>query len=462
MSDVVKKSFNYESDVDKYDKKVVATKFLSRVLENAVRQGLFVDPQNDVKNSISEKKAVHLLNSENLIIPIEATLDVSYMLCCLKNFEEQGITYVVYEEPEDTSIKTILVSEKDYDQALLIVKKHEENQGIEEIYTAYGAVAAEAVSKLYQDKYDLINTTDNTIEDVVNNLRDRAGIDGHVCYIINRTNPENVAEVISIKKYKENNEFIFISEINIYKEEKRVKAYSEVEMEYGHAWQDILERIVELMDAESGVVVFNTLQEVIKYKELFYEQLELRSDLSYELFLPNMSELGVSETYDNILEKLEKELEDNVCLFVEEKDNIREQIENYRHLQVLMKEYEEEVVSYMTRNNSSKYYEEERVDGALQEELENKSNELEKYIQRATMLQIMRFCMVRNTIGKNTAEIVAETIDRNIGIIPEKFCNIDYTLDDEEEDGLWDGLDMKISRIRNNSDDEEDMGAIVS
>ena len=451
-----RKSLNYESRYENYDSSLVATKFLSKVLKNAIKQRMFCEQksEHEYSKSISGKKAIHILNNTSLMIPIEASLSLSHMLCCLKNFEEQGLTYVMYEEPEDTSIKTILVSEEDYEEALAVVLKHEENQGIDEIFAAYGAEASEAVSKFYQDKYDALNVKENDIEDVINDVRDRAGLDGNVCYIINRTNPENVAEVISIKKYKDNNDFIIISEINVYKEEKKVKAYSEVEMEYGHLWQDIKERIVDLMDAESGVVVFNTLQEVIKYKELFYEQLELRNDLIYELITRNMSELGTSDCLEKIIEDLENELTTKKCLFVEEKDNIKEQIENYKYINVLMKDYEDEVVEYMARNNSSEYDNDIFWEKDTKDRLEEKANELEQYLQKSKILQIERFCIVRNCIGKNTAELVVDTIDRNISIIAEKFVDAPYMSDDEEED-LWDGLNMKLSRVRREYDGEE-------
>ena len=217
------------------------------------------------------------------------------------------------------------------------------------------------------------------------------------------------------------------------------------------------------MDAESGVVVFNSLQEVIKYKELFYEQLELRNDLSYDIIVPNMSELGTSDCYNDILDELEKELTTKACLFVEEKDNIRDQIENYKYIQVLMREYEEEVVDYMTYNNSSDYPRNRIMANDLKEELESKAGELEEYLKKATILQIERFCIVRNCIGKNTAELVADTVDRNISIIPEKFLDIEYDRSEDKEE-LWDGLNMKLSRVRASADNNEstDMGASVS
>jgi hypothetical protein len=225
-------------------------------------------------------------------------------------------------------------------------------------------------------------------------------------------------------------------------------------MEYGHLWQDIKERIVDLMDAESGVVVFNTLQEVIKYKELFYEQLELRNDLVYELITPNMSELGTSDCLEKIIEDLENELTTKKCLFVEEKDNIKDQIENYKYINVLMKDYEDEVVEYMARNNSSEYNNDIFWEKDTKDRLEEKANELEQYLQKSKILQIERFCIVRNCIGKNTAELVVDTIDRNISIIAEKFVDAPYMSDDEEED-LWDGLNMKLSRVRREYDGEE-------
>ena len=184
-----RKSLNYESRYENYDSSLVATKFLSKVLKNAIKQRMFCEQksEHEYSKSVSGKKAIHILNNTSLMIPIEASLSLSHMLCCLKNFEEQGLTYVMYEEPEDTSIKTILVSEEDYEEALAVVLKHEENQGIDEIFAAYGAEASEAVSKFYQDKYDALNVKENDIEDVINDVRDRAGLDGNVCYIINRT-----------------------------------------------------------------------------------------------------------------------------------------------------------------------------------------------------------------------------------------------------------------------------------
>ena len=86
MSENIKKSLNYESKKGKFDKTVIATKFLSKVLENAIKQSLLAEQRlkKEVKNStISEKKALHILNDASLMVPIEATLDTSYMMCCL-------------------------------------------------------------------------------------------------------------------------------------------------------------------------------------------------------------------------------------------------------------------------------------------------------------------------------------------------------------------------------------------
>ena len=141
-----------ETTKDKFDKSKVATKFLSKVLENAIRQNLFCELQDKkIKSNISEKKAIKLLNSK-LIVPIEARLDMSHTLCCLKNLEEQGIMYVMYEDVIEDDIKTMLVSNEDYEKTLDIISKHEDNQGISSICKAYGKEAEEAINRFYQDR----------------------------------------------------------------------------------------------------------------------------------------------------------------------------------------------------------------------------------------------------------------------------------------------------------------------
>lgn len=454
-----------ETTKDKFDKSKVATKFLSKVLENAIRQNLFCELQDGkIKTNISEKKAIKLLNSK-LIVPIEARLDISHMLCCLKNFEEQGIMYVMYEDIIDNDNRTILVSEEDYENALSIITKHEENQGISNICKAYGKEAEEAINRFYQDRYDLLNVKDNNTEEIIEFYRDREGINGHVCYMVNRTNPENIAEIITIKKYKSKGSYLLISEINIYKFDERVKSYSEKDEEYGHAWQVIKERIIDLLDAESGVVMFNTLQEVVRYKELFYEQLYLRNDLQDVIISPNMSEVGNSECYDSIIEDLERELEVKDCLFAEEKDNIRDQIDNYRYIQALMKEYEEYIIDYMDKssNQGDNYDEYEEWESSIKTELDEKEKELEQYLLKSKVLQIERLCIVRNCIGKSSAQLIAENIDRNIAFRPEKEIDIDDVSEPMADNNLlYGGLESKLIQARNNCGEQENAGESVS
>lgn len=439
---------------DKLDKSIVASKFLSKVLENSIRQSLFCELQDkEIKSNISEKKAIKILNSK-LIIPIEATLDDTHMLCCLKNFEEQGIMYVMYEDDVNSTIKTILVSENDCEKVLSIVKKHQENQGISEIYKAYGKDATDAINRFYQERFDYINANDNSIDSVLEDYRDREGINGHVSYIVNRTNPENVAEILTIKKYKKNNTYILISEINIYKLDECVKKYSEVQDEYGHAWQVIKERIIDLLDAESGVVLFNTMQEVVRYKELFYEQLYLRDDLQDRIISPDMTELGNSQCYDEIIDELDVQLQVKDCLFAEEKDNLREQIDNYKYIQVLMKEYEEYIIDYMDKSVcSTEILEEDREwESNINEELDDKKKELEKYLLKSRVLQIERLCVVRNCIGKLSAQLIAENIDRNIACRYEKEIDIEDVSEPNKIDNktLFGGLDSKLVHARSN------------
>ena len=455
-----------ETTKDKFDKSKVATKFLSKVLENSIRQNLFCELRDEKnKTSISEKKAIKILNS-NLIVPIEAKLDSSHMLCCLKNFEEQGIMYVMYEDIVENDNKIILVSEECYDDAYNIITKHEENQGISNICRAYGKVAEDAINRFYQDRYDLLNVNDNNIEEVIEFYRDREGINGHVCYLVNRTNPENIAEIITIKKYKNNGAYVLISEINIYKFDERVKSYSEKDNEYGHAWQIIKERIIDLLDAESGVVIFNTLQEVVRYKELFYEQLYLRNDLSDMIISPDMSQVGNSECYETIIDELQNELEVKECLFIEEKDNIREQIDNYRYIQVLMKEYEESVIDYMDKSgNSGDIYEEYKEwENNIKEELDEKENELEHYLLKSKILQIERLCIVRNCIGKSSAQLISENIDRNIAFRPEREIDLDDVSEPIIENvNTYGGLESKLIQARNRYEEqEENKGESVS
>lgn len=439
---------------DELDKGIVASKFLSKVLENSIRQSLFCDLQDKkIKTNISEKKAIKILNTK-LIIPIEATLDDTHMLCCLKNFEEQGIMYVMYEDDVDRTVKTILVSENDCEKVLAIVKKHHENQGISQIYKAYGKDATEAINRFYQERFDYINTRDNSVDDVLDDYRDREGINGHICYIVNRTNPENVAEILTIKKYKKNNTYILITDINIYKLEECVKKYSEVDEEYGHAWQAIKERVIDLLDAESGVVIFNTMQEVVRYKELFYEQLYLRDDLQDTIISPDLSELGNSQIYDEIIDDLEIQLQIKDCLFVEEKDNIKDQIENYQYIQALMKEYEEYIVEYMDKSVCSTDIDEddEEWEHNMNEELDEKKKELEEYLLKSRLLQVERLCIVRNCIGKLSAQLIAENIDRNIACRYENEIDIEDVSEPSKIDNktTFGGLDSKLVHARSN------------
>ncbi len=441
-----------ETTKDKFDKSKVATKFLSKVLENAIRQNLFCELQDKkIKSNISEKKAIKLLNSK-LIVPIEARLDMSHTLCCLKNLEEQGIMYVMYEDVIEDDIKTILVSNEDYEKTLDIISKHEDNQGISSICKAYGKEAEEAINRFYQDRYDLINIQSNNAEDVIENFRDREGIGGHVCYIINRTNPENIAEIITIKKYKSNSRYMLVSEINIYKFDEKFKSYSEKDVEYGHAWQVIKERVIDLLDAESGVVIFGSLQEVVRYKELFYEQLYLRNDLQENIISPDMTEVGNSDCYNEIIDELETELEVKDCLFAEEKDNIREQIDNYRYIQALMKEYEEYVIDYMDKssNMGDDLDEYQEWENSIKTDLDDKEKELEQYLLKTKILQIERLCIVRNCIGISSAQLIAENIDRNIAFRPDKEIDIEDVSEPTimEDSMMYGGLESKLIQAR--------------
>lgn len=442
-----------ETTKDKFDKSKVATKFLSKVLENAIRQNLFCELQDKkIKTNISEKKAIKILNSK-LIVPIEVRLDMSHTLCCLKNLEEQGIMYVLYEDVIEDDVKTILVSDEDFDKTLDIITKHADNQGIRNICKAYGKEAEEAINRFYQDRYDLINVQPNDIEEVLENYRDREGVSGHVCYIINRTNPENIAEIITIKKYKNNSRYMLVSEINIYKFDEKVKSYSEKDVEYGHAWQAIKERIIDLLDAESGVVIFNSLQEVVRYKELFYEQLYLRDDLKEQIISPNMTEVGNSECFNDIIEELQTELEVKDCLFAEEKDNIRYQIDNYRYIQALMKEYEEYIIDYMDKssNMGEDYEEYQEWENSIKLELDEKERELEQYLLKTQILQIERLCIVRNCIGISSAQLIAENIDRNIAFRPDKEIDVEDVLGIAIMDNktVYGGLETKLIQARN-------------
>ena len=333
------------------------------------------------------------------------------------------------------------------------IKKHEENQGISSICRAYGNEAIDAINRFYQDRYDRINMLDNSAEEVIEEFRDREGVQGNICYITNRTNPEIVVEIITIKKYKKSDAYILISDINVYKFDKCVKRYSEKKEEYGHAWQAIKERIIDLLDAESGVVVFNTWQEVVRYKELFYEQLYLRDDLQDRIISPDMKELGNGDCYDEIIYNLDTELEIKDCLFAEEKDNIKDQINNYRYIQELMKEYEEYVIDYMDKSgNYNDYYDDyEEWEQNINEELDSKKKELESYQLKSKILQIDRLCIVRNCIGKLSAQLIAENIDRNIASRQGEDIDIEDVSDPNSVNNktIFGGLNSKLIHAHN-------------
>ena len=159
-------------------------------------------------------------------------------------------------------------------------------------------------------------------------------------------------------------------------------------------------------------------------------------------------------------------LEVKECLFIEEKDNIREQIDNYRYIQVLMKEYEEYVIDYMDKSgNSGDIYEEYKEwENNIKEELDEKENELEHYLLKSKILQIERLCIVRNCIGKSSAQLISENIDRNIAFRPEREIDLDDVSEPIIENvNTYGGLESKLIQARNRYEEqEENKGESVS
>ena len=98
------------------------------------------------------------------------------------------------------------------------------------------------------------------------------------------------------------------------------------------------------------------------------------------------------------------------------------------------------------------------MENNINEELDAKKKELEHYQLKSKILQIERICIVRNCIGKLSAQLIAENVDRNIACRPAGEIDIEDVseVSNVGKNTVSYGLDSKLMYAHNYFNKDED------